>query len=163
MLSYMKGFITRFLSNYFENANGFKIEYNSTKTKPDITYRIGECGGSFKTQKGVMTSPLYPEKFPNEADCVYTITKENGTYINITIIALDIPDILYSQCNDYIEIRDGASQSHLLWGNSVDLTSQHQCNPLRTKFGLGKCIYREEINSLQIQLSTTQAGARQSS
>ena len=85
---------------------------------------MGTCGGNFTTPNGVLTSPLYPENYTNNADCIYTISQPSGSFINLTITALDVD--IYSDpffgyysyyynnddtCNtDYLEIRDGNSQ-----------------------------------------------------
>ena len=100
-----------------------------------MTYRMGACGAKLTTPNGVFTSPSYPDNYPNNADCVYTITSEAGTKIAMTILSMDIefgdPDYYqydnyidsdYHQfggltCWDHLEVRDGASeQSPLIDG-----------------------------------------------
>ena len=108
---------------------------------PKMTYRIGQCGGVFKTLSGLLTSPSYPDNYPNEADCAYMITQLNGTYVNITLLVLDLPDIAYefydggerTICHDYLEIRDGNSDESPLMGklcgsNSLMLSMQSTQN-----------------------------------
>ena len=96
--------------------------------------RMGECGGNFITQNGIFTSPSFPSSYPNNADCTYTISQPIGTIIMLKILSMDIdyadPDIYdydrfydhpdYNDeyhfyggliCwDDYLEIRDGASE-----------------------------------------------------
>ena len=107
---------------------GFQLEYESTNVS-QWTFRIGACGGSFTTPQGIFTSPSYPENYPNNADCIYTISQPTGTVIQLDILSMDIeyadPDYYdydyyydnsykdYHQyggvtCWDYLEIRDGA-------------------------------------------------------
>ena len=80
-----------------------------------MTYRIGECGGSFTTPKGLLTSPLYPNNYPDNADCVYTISLSKGNHILLTFQSMDIQDYDtgyedYGSCSsDYLEIRDVSS------------------------------------------------------
>ena len=75
-------------------------------------YRFGECGGSFKTPNGILTSPSYPENYPPDADCVYTITQLNGTVIVLNFHDMDLPDRITS-CGykNYLEIRDGPTEN----------------------------------------------------
>ena len=79
-----------------------------------MTYRIGVCGGSFTTSKGILTSPSYPGNYPNDADCIYTVSQPNGTYVSVSFLSMDI------ECKgtppDYIELRDGDSEHSPLMG-----------------------------------------------
>ena len=100
----------RFKSNYFESGLGFKIKYHSTN-ELERTFRIGSCGGQFSTPGGILTSPSYPDNYPNDADCVYSITRPNGTCVNLKVMAVDVEERgPFSGCYDYLEIRDGPSQ-----------------------------------------------------
>ena len=120
---------------------GFQLEYESTIKAPQMTYRIGACGGNFTTPQGIFTSPSYPEKYADNADCIYTIYQPTGTVILLNILSMDIDyesgyyddyssdDYDYHQYGgvtcmyDYLEIRDGASeQSPLIDGYCGDET-----------------------------------------
>ena len=90
----------------------------------------GICGGNFTTPSGLLTSPAYPNKHPESAECIYTITQPLGSFINISILLFDI-SIKYQQ-NDYLEIRDGNSELSPLigkfYGNNIPafiLTTQN--------------------------------------
>ena len=101
--------ILRFVSHHFERGLGFKLDYESTNVAPQVNYRMGEsgkCGGMFTTLPfGIITSPSYPNKYPVNADCVYTISRPSGTVIHINFLDMDI------HCRyDYIEIKDGLSK-----------------------------------------------------
>ena len=79
------------------------------------SYHIGACGGSFTTPNGILTSPSYPDNYPNNADCVYTISQPTGTAIVLTFYSMDIEDD--SSCDyDYLEIVDGSSADSPLLG-----------------------------------------------
>ena len=69
-----------------------------------------QCGGNFTTLRGILASPSYPEAYPEDQSCIYTITLPKGSFINITFSLIDI------RCNDevgsdYLEIRDGGSDN----------------------------------------------------
>ena len=74
----------------------------------------GACGGHFNTSSGVITSPLYPDNYPLSADCIYTITQPNGSYINLEVLSFDL--YLDDACGDNVEIRDGSSEESPLIG-----------------------------------------------
>ena len=84
------------------------------------TYRRGACGGNFTTPNGLLTSPLYPEIYPKDADCIYEISQPNSTYINITVVEFDIYEFVYNSthlmCLNFLEIRDGNSNKSPLIG-----------------------------------------------
>lgn len=71
----------------------------------DEPYTCGLCGGNFTTPKGILTSPSYPEIYPNNIDCVYTITQPKSTSILLNVNILNT-----EQDSDIIEIRDGSSE-----------------------------------------------------
>ena len=96
-----------------------------------MNYRFNECDGYFTTPNGTLTSPAYPEKYPGNIDCIYTILQRPGTYITVTILSMDIEYMSeyyetfanydYHQYGgvtcatqrgqSYLEIRDGATES----------------------------------------------------
>ena len=104
----------RFFSNYFGSGRGFHFVYQKFNGTPQMTYRIGACGGRFSTPKGVLTSPSYPEKYPNYADCIYTISQPNGSYVNISFLTMDIN--CQGARSGYVELRDGDSRDSPLMG-----------------------------------------------
>ena len=71
----------------------------------------GECGGLFTFPFGSVTSPSYPDNYPDNADCIYTISQPTGTVILLNFLSMDIEtDNWENSCNtDYLEIREGSS------------------------------------------------------
>ena len=88
-MSNYKFYLHRFVSNYGENGKGFELKYESSGLS-EWTHRFGVCGGSFTTPNGLLTSPSYPENYPDNADCIYTISGRNSTHVNMEILTLDI-------------------------------------------------------------------------
>ena len=76
----------------------------------DLCKYSAHCG-SFTAPNGILTSPSYPDNYPDNADCVYTISQPNGTVIILTFHSMEIESRgLSAICqNDYLEIRDGSS------------------------------------------------------
>ena len=83
---------------------------NESTNKTTWTYRHGTCGGSFTTLNGIFSSPKYPSKYPNNMDCIYTISLKSGTSILLNLVRMDIETYNISNY-DYLEIRDGPSES----------------------------------------------------
>ena len=117
-----KFFILRLFSNYFASGHGFQLKHESTNVTPQMIYRmgeLGECGGTFTTLlSGDITSPSYPDYYPHNTDCIYTISQPNGTVIMLNLLSMDIEN--HSTCascaSDYLEIRDGPSDDSTLVG-----------------------------------------------
>ena len=103
----------RFFSNSFGSGLGFHFAYESTNVS-HWSYNFGACGGNFNTPNGILTSPSYPDNYPDNSDCIYTISQPVGTLILLKIDRIDIEygySITPFECAfDYLEIRDGASE-----------------------------------------------------
>ena len=96
--------VQRFISNYerYYIGHGFQLQYESTD-ESTWTHRTGECGGDFTTPHGVLTSPSYPDAYPDNSDCIYNISQPNDTVIMLTFHSLHIEEA--SNCQyDYLEI-----------------------------------------------------------
>ena len=74
---------------------------------------LDECGGGyFYTLNGTITSPSYPDLYPENEDCTYKIWQLTGNFIQNQFLSIDIENDEYNgSCSyDYIEIRDGPSE-----------------------------------------------------
>ena len=110
--------IPRFFSNYIASGLGFQLEYESTNVS-HWTYNSGACGGNFTTANGALTSPSYPSRYPDFADCIYTISQPTGTVIVLKLLSMDIGEypkwclFAFGRGNipvgDYLEVKDGPS------------------------------------------------------
>ena len=105
----------RFFSNFIGIGHGFLLEYQRLHGTPQVTYRIGACGGSFTTPKGIITSPSYPRNYSDNADCIYTISQPGGAYLSLSFLSMDID--CQGTPSDYIELRDGDSEGSPLMGS----------------------------------------------
>ncbi|XP_033761795.1 cubilin-like [Pecten maximus] len=86
------------------SARGFRILYEATATG---------CGGDFTTPTGSFISPNYPNTYPHNAECFWTITASRGSQIVLNITDIDMEG--GSSCYfDYILIRDGSSSGRQL-------------------------------------------------
>ena len=72
-------------------------------------YANASCGGNFTAPQGVLTSPSFPDNYPDNLDCVYIISQPVGTVILLIFSSMNID--AFGQRQDYLEIRDGPSNS----------------------------------------------------
>uniref|UniRef100_A0AAR2JQN4 Neuropilin n=1 Tax=Pygocentrus nattereri TaxID=42514 RepID=A0AAR2JQN4_PYGNA len=56
----------KFVSDYETHGAGFSIRYEIFKTGP-------ECSRNFTSKSGIIKSPGFPEKYPNNLDCTFMI------------------------------------------------------------------------------------------
>uniref|UniRef100_A0A665VE01 Neuropilin n=1 Tax=Echeneis naucrates TaxID=173247 RepID=A0A665VE01_ECHNA len=56
----------KFVSDYETHGAGFSIRYEIFKTGP-------ECSRNFTSNSGIIKSPGFPEKYPNNLDCTFMI------------------------------------------------------------------------------------------
>ena len=73
-------------------------------------FTCGSVCRDYSSSNGLLTTPYYPSPYPSITDCIYTISQNNGTYINLTFLSYDV----YK--NDFLEIRDGISNESTLIG-----------------------------------------------
>ena len=101
-----------------------------------MTYRIGACGGHFTTPYGILTSPSFPENYPDNADCIYTISQPTGTVILLNFISMDT-EKWSDECHDYLEVRDGPTDDSTvldkLCGSEIPAAIQSSENHLWMK------------------------------
>ena len=99
---------------------------------------VDECGdgGYYSTTGGIITSPSYPGNYPDNADCIYTISQPTGTAILLNFLIMDMAH--HSSCDDdYLEIIDGLSAASpilaKLCGNRIPAPIQSSQNQLWMK------------------------------
>ena len=131
--------IFRFFSNHIWSGEGFQLEYKSSDMFHGIINRYNECGGGyFSATNGSITSPLYPDNYPDNAFCIYTISQPTGNVIRLNFLSMDIESELVVSCGyDYLEIRDGPSDYSTvlgkLCGNEIPAPIQSSQNQLWIK------------------------------
>uniref|UniRef100_A0A8C1YT96 Zgc:154142 n=1 Tax=Cyprinus carpio TaxID=7962 RepID=A0A8C1YT96_CYPCA len=90
----------------------------------DIEAAVG-CGGHFTSQQGELRSPSWPNEYPSQAVCTWTISIPSATGIYITFTHFELQAVnLLGQCVDYVEIFDaaGSSKGKFCGSNSPSLT-----------------------------------------
>jgi len=75
----------------------------ASSTPPSVTTPAGGCGGSLSGVTGAFTSPEYPNNYPANSDCTWTLTIPEG------VIVLQFTDFSLedsaSECSyDYVKV-----------------------------------------------------------
>uniref|UniRef100_A0A1I8NWD8 Cubilin n=2 Tax=Stomoxys calcitrans TaxID=35570 RepID=A0A1I8NWD8_STOCA len=99
--SFTNQMYVRFHSNSFVNYRGFQIRW--------FVFSNG-CGGNLQSDRGIITSPYYPNPYANNAQCEWRIHVHPGSTIHITIDDLDLethPNCRY----DNLQLFEGTTES----------------------------------------------------
>ncbi|XP_072307339.1 cubilin [Eucyclogobius newberryi] len=123
----------RFRTDSSNEASGFKLIFEAHSQA---------CGGHIQLLDGdvpgYITSPGYPQNYPQNMDCVWVITVPNGEAVQ-----LDFHDDFYiehtSNCQyDYLEVRDGSDWSadllSRLCGNTLPSTQRSSGSSMTLRF-----------------------------
>ncbi|KAJ8272484.1 hypothetical protein GJAV_G00089640 [Gymnothorax javanicus] len=97
--------LIKFVSDYETHGAGFSIRY-------EIFKRGVECSKNFTSSSGVIQSPGYPDKYPNNLDCTFMVFAPHMSEIMLDFQSFDLePDTTPPQgalCRyDWVEIWDG--------------------------------------------------------
>ncbi|KAM9844692.1 neuropilin-1a-like [Aulostomus maculatus] len=97
--------LIKFVSDYETHGAGFSVRYEVFKTGP-------ECSRNFTDPRGVIKTPGFPEKYPNNLDCTFMIFAPKMSEIVVEFDSFDMePDTTPppgALCRyDWLEIWDG--------------------------------------------------------
>ena len=106
---------------------------------PNVVIGHKECGGNYSSPSGEITSPSYPNSYPDNSDCLHVISLARGIYVNFTVTHMDTDCDAYESGADYIEMIDGISEDSPLMGrfcgdgNNIPTYMQTTQNYLRIR------------------------------
>uniref|UniRef100_A0A674MZD6 Neuropilin 1 n=1 Tax=Takifugu rubripes TaxID=31033 RepID=A0A674MZD6_TAKRU len=97
--------LIKFVSDYETHGAGFSVRYEVFKTGP-------ECSTNFTAPRGVVKTPGFPEKYPNNLECTFMIFAPKMSEIVVEFDSFDMePDTTPPPgaiCRyDWLEIWDG--------------------------------------------------------
>ncbi|CAK1552576.1 unnamed protein product [Leptosia nina] len=103
--------LIKFRSDSSLTGKGFSVSYAFLDEKL-------HCGGVYIKTHGYIYSPGWPANYEPNRDCTWTITVPVGQQIALNISEFDLEMPIRDKCDmgDYLEIRDGGSQSAPLMG-----------------------------------------------
>ncbi|XP_016308934.1 deleted in malignant brain tumors 1 protein [Sinocyclocheilus anshuiensis] len=77
------------------------------------------CGGYMTDWRGELFSPWYPNNYPNNAQCTWTIHSTGNATVSLIFTDVDL-----ETCCDYIKVYDGPSTLHPLLGEIQEYRNQ---------------------------------------
>uniref|UniRef100_A0A3P8P3D4 Cubilin n=1 Tax=Astatotilapia calliptera TaxID=8154 RepID=A0A3P8P3D4_ASTCA len=110
--SFSNSLVVKFISDQSYSRKGFRAAYSGSTSS---------CGGDLVMETGAFNSPNYPDAYPPNVECVWTIRSSPGNRIQLSFITFQLQGD--SDCqNDYLEIREGNATGPLVdrfCGNSL--------------------------------------------
>ncbi|MCJ8728547.1 hypothetical protein PDJAM_G00005700 [Pangasius djambal] len=102
--SFSNALVVNFVSDSSVIRKGFRATYMASTSG---------CGGNLHMESGAFNSPNYPDAYPPNIECVWTIISSPGNRLQLSFILFELQQ---SQgCNnDYLEIREGNSTGTLV-------------------------------------------------
>ena len=80
--------------------------------------RAENCGGTIVNSDATITSPEYPENYPDDQNCEWFVTYRKGKIIMVQFQEFNV-EYEY-RCNfDFLELRDGNNQSSPMLGKRI--------------------------------------------
>ncbi|KAM7390891.1 hypothetical protein PAMA_008881 [Pampus argenteus] len=102
--SFSNSLVVNFISDYSVSKKGFRATYLASTSS---------CGGDLVMESGAFNSPNYPDAYPPNVECVWTISSSPGNRLQLSFIIFHLQGD--SGCNnDYLEIREGNSTGPLV-------------------------------------------------
>ncbi|CAG5895667.1 unnamed protein product [Menidia menidia] len=102
--SFSNSMVVNFISDVSVSRKGFRATYTASTSS---------CGGDLVMQNGVFNSPNYPDAYPPNMECVWTIRSSPGNRLQLSFIMFNLQGDSSCQ-NDYLEIREGNSTGSLV-------------------------------------------------
>ncbi|XP_068605093.1 neuropilin 1b [Brachionichthys hirsutus] len=97
--------LIKFVSDYETHGAGFSVRYEVFKTGP-------ECSRNFTSPRGLIKTPGFPDKYPNNLDCTFMVFAPKMSEIEVEFDSFDMePDTTPppgALCRyDWLEVWDG--------------------------------------------------------
>ncbi|XP_015810319.3 cubilin [Nothobranchius furzeri] len=97
--SFSNALVVNFISDSSVSGKGFRTTYSASTSS---------CGGDLVMQSGAFNSPNYPDAYPPNMECVWTIRSSPGNRLQLSFITFHLQGDSSCQ-NDYLLIKEGNS------------------------------------------------------
>ncbi|XP_068160694.1 cubilin [Antennarius striatus] len=97
--SFSNSLVVNFMTDQSVSRRGFRATYSASTSS---------CGGDLVMESGAFNSPNYPDAYPSNVECVWTIRSSPGNRLQLSFITFHLQGSASCQ-NDYLEIREGNS------------------------------------------------------
>ncbi|XP_068604308.1 cubilin [Brachionichthys hirsutus] len=102
--SFSNSLVVNFTTDQSVSGKGFRAIYSASTSS---------CGGDLLMESGAFNSPNYPDAYPSNVECVWTIRSSPGNRLQLSFIIFHL-QTSYNCQNDYLEIREGNSTGPLV-------------------------------------------------
>ncbi|XP_069815839.1 cubilin [Dendropsophus ebraccatus] len=96
--------VLRFVSGNYAHGKGFRALYSAS---------LSACGGTLHMENGEFSSPGYPNNYPENTECVWTILSSPGNRLLLSFMTFSLQESV-NCTGDYVEIREGGEAGRFL-------------------------------------------------
>ncbi|XP_017464514.1 PREDICTED: cubilin homolog [Rhagoletis zephyria] len=112
-----KSALNQFCENHRSNivlpTNSLEVHASQIEFTAKYSVTQNSCGGILTSLRGILTSPLYPQSYPSNVECVWEIKAAAGNNIELDVQELDIRSS--ENCNqDFLEVRQDNERGRML-------------------------------------------------
>ncbi|MBN3313300.1 CDCP2 protein, partial [Atractosteus spatula] len=105
-----------FTSSWHVMSIVFRSDRHVAHSGFSVGYRKDVCGGVLTGLSGTISSPDYPDSYPNNAECSWTVRVSNRTVVSLVFLDFQLEN--NEQCGfDYVAVFDGPTARHRPLGN----------------------------------------------
>uniref|UniRef100_A0A8C5HD89 Cubilin n=1 Tax=Gouania willdenowi TaxID=441366 RepID=A0A8C5HD89_GOUWI len=102
--SFSNSMVVNFLSDHSVSRRGFRATYSASTSS---------CGGDLVMESGAFNSPNYPDSYPPNVECVWSLRSSPGNRVQLSFIVFNLQGNVGCQ-NDYVEVREENSTGPLV-------------------------------------------------
>uniref|UniRef100_A0AAQ4PGY7 Cubilin n=1 Tax=Gasterosteus aculeatus aculeatus TaxID=481459 RepID=A0AAQ4PGY7_GASAC len=102
--SFSNSMVVNFISDHSVSSKGFRATFSASTSS---------CGGDLVMESAAFNSPNYPDAYPPDVECVWTISSSPGNRLQLSFILFNLQGDAGCH-NDYVEIREGSSTGALV-------------------------------------------------
>ncbi|XP_078494131.1 scavenger receptor cysteine-rich domain-containing protein DMBT1-like [Ciona intestinalis] len=142
----------RFTSDRSATRSGFNatfVEYQHVATTTTSALTCGYNGVATSTSQPI-TSPNYPNNYPNNADCTWTITASDGMRVQLNLIRLST-----ERSYDYLTISSDGTQLARISGTYLNRIYTSIGNTLTLRFTSDRSVTRSGFNATFVEVYPT--------
>lgn len=129
------------LTNCDKYSTYFQVEYSCEKVIE--TQNICQNGDSITSQRGFISTPRYPNKYPNNEDCLARIVVDPSQYINLTIIDMDLEINGTFGCHDWMYAYNAYRSVTLCGRRTNEKLTTLQSNEISIRFQSDKKVNKK--------------------
>ncbi|XP_046466404.1 cubilin [Neodiprion pinetum] len=135
--------------NITSGSNELWIEYHSSASSNDFEIQLNTiqngCGGMMHGRSSYISSPNFPQKYPNNAECTWFIEVENGYNIGLVFVDRFHLEESTNCANDFIQMfewKENVTTASAYWSDLGKVCGRSRPSPFNSTSNRMKVLFR---------------------